>query len=101
MLPEEPGFTIVRKALNLGINFFDTAGVYSAGESEQILGRALKSFGVRRDDVVVATRVYHPMGPGPSQQGLSRNDVFQSIDASLQRLGLDHVDLYQIHRFDL
>jgi aryl-alcohol dehydrogenase-like predicted oxidoreductase len=100
MLPEEPSFAIVRRALDLGINFFDTANVYSMGESEQILGRALKAFGVRREDVVVATKLYHPMGPGPNQRGLSRKHVFQAIDASLQRLGLDHVDLYQIHRFD-
>ena len=101
MLPEEPSFAIVRKALDVGINFFDTANVYSSGESEQILGRALKSFGVRRDDVVVATKLYHAMGPGPNLSGLSRKHVFQAIDASLQWLGLDHVDLYQIHRFDL
>jgi 1-deoxyxylulose-5-phosphate synthase len=101
MLPEEPSFAIVRRALDLGVNFFDTADVYSSGESERILGRALKTFGVPRDDVVVATKVYHPMGPGPNQQGLSRKHIFQSIDASLQRLGLDYVDLYQIHRFDL
>ena len=101
MLPEEPSFAIVRKALDVGINFFDTANAYSSGESEQILGHALKHFGVRRDDVVVATKVYHAMGPGPNQRGLSRRHIFQSIDASLQRLGLDHVDLYQIHRFDL
>ncbi len=100
MLPEEPSFAIVRRALDLGITFFDTADVYSLGESERILGRAMKSFGVPRDEVVVATKVYHPMGPGPNQQGLSRKHVFQSIDASLQRLGLDYVDLYQIHRFD-
>jgi aryl-alcohol dehydrogenase-like predicted oxidoreductase len=101
MLPEAPSFALVRKALDLGINFFDTANAYSSGESEQILGRALKNFAVRRDDVVIATKVYHPMGPGPNQRGLSRKHVFQAIDASLQRLGLDHVDLYQIHRFDL
>ncbi len=101
MLPEEPSFALVRKALDSGINFFDTADVYSAGESEQILGRALKKFSVRREDVVVATKLYHPMGPGPNQRGLSRKHVLQSIDASLQRLGLDYVDLYQIHRFDL
>jgi 1-deoxyxylulose-5-phosphate synthase len=101
MLPEEPSFALVRKALDLGINFFDTANVYSSGESEQILGRALKKFGVRRDDVVVATKLYHAMGPGPNQRGLSRKHVFQAIDASLERLGVDYVDLYQIHRFDL
>ncbi len=101
MLPEEPSFALVRKALDVGINFFDTANVYSLGESELILGRALKKFGVRREDVVVATKVFQPMGPGPNQRGLSRKHICDAIDASLQRLGLDHVDLYQIHRFDL
>jgi aryl-alcohol dehydrogenase-like predicted oxidoreductase len=67
MLPEDQSFAIVRKALDLGINFFDTANVYSVGESEQILGRALKAFGVRRDDVVVATKLFHPMGPVASR----------------------------------
>jgi aryl-alcohol dehydrogenase (NADP+) len=100
MLPEEQSFAIVRKALDLGINFFDTANVYSAGESEQILGRALKAFGVRRDDVVVATKLFHPTGPGPNQRGLSRKHIVQAIDDSLQRLGMEYVDLYQIHRFD-
>jgi 1-deoxyxylulose-5-phosphate synthase len=100
MLPEQPSFAIVRKALDLGINFFDTANVYSAGESEQILGRALQAFGVKRDEVVIATKLFHPMGPGPNQRGLSRKHVFQAIDDSLRRLGLDYVDLYQIHRFD-
>ncbi len=101
MVPEDVSFAIVRKALDHGINFFDTADVYSAGESEQILGRALKTFGVKREDVVVATKVYQPMGPGPNDRGLSRKHIFHSIDGSLGRLGLDHVDLYQIHRFDL
>jgi aryl-alcohol dehydrogenase-like predicted oxidoreductase len=100
MLEEEPSFAIVRKALDLGINFFDTANVYSEGESEQILGRALKAFGVKREDVVIATKLFHPMGSGPNQRGLSRKHVFQAIDDSLRRLGLDYVDLYQIHRFD-
>jgi aryl-alcohol dehydrogenase-like predicted oxidoreductase len=101
MLPEEPSFAIVRKALDLGINFFDTADVYSAGQSEEILGRALRSCGVKRDDVVVATKVFQPMGPGPNQRGLSRKHITQSIEDSLRRLGMDYVDLYQIHRFDL
>jgi aryl-alcohol dehydrogenase-like predicted oxidoreductase len=100
MLPEAASFDIVRRALDLGINFFDTADVYSAGESELILGRALKSFGVKRDDAVVATKVFQAMGPGPNQRGLSRKHIFESIDNSLTRLGLDYVDLYQIHRFD-
>ena len=101
MLPEEPSHAIVGKALEAGINFFDTADVYSNGESEQILGRALKAFGVKREDVVIATKVYQPMGPGPNQRGLSRKHILESIDDSLWRLGLDYVDLYQIHRFDL
>ncbi len=100
MLPEAASFAIVRRALELGINFFDTADVYSAGESELILGKALKTFGVRRDDVVVATKVFQAMGPGPNQRGLSRKHIFESIDNSLTRLSLDYVDLYQIHRFD-
>jgi 1-deoxyxylulose-5-phosphate synthase len=101
MLPEEASLAIVRKALDLGINFFDTADIYSLGESEQILGRALRAFGVKRDDVVVATKVFQPMGPGPNQRGLSRKHILQSIDDSLRRLAMDYVDLYQIHRFDL
>jgi 1-deoxyxylulose-5-phosphate synthase len=100
MLPEDASFAIVRRALDLGINFFDTADVYSAGESEFILGKALQSFGVRRDDVVVATKVFQAVGPGPNQRGLSRKHIFESIDNSLTRLGMDYVDLYQIHRFD-
>ena len=100
MLPEDASFAIVRRALDLGINFFDTADVYSAGESEFILGRALQSFGVKRDDAVVATKVFQAVGPGPNQRGLSRKHIFESIDSSLTRLGMDYVDLYQIHRFD-
>ncbi len=101
MIPEEASFAIVRKALDSGITFFDTADVYSGGESEAILGRALRAFGVKRDDVVIATKVYQPMGPGPNERGLSRKHILASIDGSLRRLGMDHVDLYQIHRFDL
>ncbi len=100
MLPEAPSFALVRKALDAGINFFDTANAYSAGESEQILGRALKSIGARREEVVIATKVFLPMGPGPNQRGLSRKHIFQAIDDSLERLDLDYIDLYQIHRFD-
>jgi aryl-alcohol dehydrogenase-like predicted oxidoreductase len=100
MLAEEASFTIIRRALDLGINFFDTADVYSAGESEYILGKALKTFGIRRDDAVVATKVFQAMGPGQNQRGLSRKHIFESIDNSLTRLGMDYVDLYQIHRFD-
>jgi 1-deoxyxylulose-5-phosphate synthase len=100
MLPEAASFAIVRRALELGIDFFDTADVYSAGESEFILGKALTAFGVKRDDAVVATKVFQAMGPGPNQRGLSRKHIFESIDNSLTRLGMDYVDLYQIHRFD-
>ncbi|MCC7461382.1 MAG: aldo/keto reductase [Gammaproteobacteria bacterium] len=101
MLGEQSSSAIIRQALEAGINFFDTADVYSNGESEQILGRALKACGVQREAVVIATKVYQPMGPGPNQRGLSRKHVLAAIDASLRRLGLDYVDLYQIHRFDL
>jgi aryl-alcohol dehydrogenase-like predicted oxidoreductase len=101
MVPEETSFGIVRTALDLGINFFDTANVYSGGESEQILGRALRHFAVKREDVVIATKVFGPMGKGPNDHGLSRKHILHSIDESLRRLGLDYVDLYQIHRFDL
>ena len=100
MLPEDKCRDIVRAALDGGITFFDTADVYSQGQSEQILGRALKDFGVRREEAVVATKVFHPMGQDPNARGLSRKHIFHSIDNSLQRLGLDYVDLYQIHRFD-
>jgi len=99
-LNEEDSFALMRKACEAGINFFDTADVYSRGESEQILGRALKELKVRRDETVVATKVFIPMGRGPNRAGLSRKHIMQSIDASLQRLGMDYVDLYQIHRFD-
>ena len=100
MLPEAASFAIVRRGLELGINFFDTADVYSGGESELILGKALTAFGVKRDEAVVATKVFQAMGPGPNQRGLSRKHIFESIDNSLTRLGMDYVDLYQIHRFD-
>ncbi len=98
-LPEEETRPFIRKALDLGINFFDTANYYSAGSSEEILGRALKDF-AQRDQVVVATKVFFSDTPGPNMSGLSRKAIFQQIDASLKRLGMDYVDLYQIHRFD-
>jgi aryl-alcohol dehydrogenase-like predicted oxidoreductase len=100
MLPEEDSRAIIKTALEGGINFYDTADVYSNGESEEILGRALKDFGPRRDELVIATKVYNPMGPGPNQRGLSRKHIMHSIDDSLRRLGTDYVDLFQIHRFD-
>lgn len=98
-LPPEESRPFIRKALDLGINFFDTANSYSAGSSEEILGGALKDF-ARRDEVVVATKVFFANGSGPNLGGLSRKSIFQAIDASLKRLGMDYVDLYQIHRFD-
>jgi len=89
-----------RKALDLGINFFDTANMYSNGASEEVLGRALRDF-VRRDDVVIATKAYFPMREGdPNSPGLSRKAILREIDDSLRRLGTDYVDLYQIHRWD-
>jgi 1-deoxyxylulose-5-phosphate synthase len=88
-----------KRALEAGINFFDTANRYSLGKSEEILGRAIRDF-ARRDEVVIATKVYGRMRPGPNGAGLSRKAIFAEIDASLTRLGMDHVDLYQIHRFD-
>ena len=100
MLDGEASLPIVKKAHEAGINFFDTADVYSRGQSEEILGRALKTLNVRRDEAVIATKVFNPMGRGPNKMGLSRKHIMQSIDASLMRLGLDYVDLYQIHRFD-
>jgi 1-deoxyxylulose-5-phosphate synthase len=98
-LPEEESRPFFKKALELGINFFDTADVYSGGVSEEITGRALRDF-TSRDQVVVATKVHGVMGPGPNDQGLSRKHILSSIDASLKRLGMDYVDLYQIHRWD-
>jgi 1-deoxyxylulose-5-phosphate synthase len=90
---------IVRQALDAGINFFDTANVYSAGRSEEITGQALKDF-VPRDEVVLATKVFLPMRPGPNGAGLSRKAIFAELDASLRRLQTDYIDLYQIHRWD-
>jgi aryl-alcohol dehydrogenase-like predicted oxidoreductase len=98
-LDEEQSRPFIKRALDLGINFFDTADVYSFGMSESILGRALKDF-TKREDVVIATKVRSEMGPGPNDQGLSRKHILSSIDASLKRLGTDYVDIYQIHRWD-
>jgi len=98
-LSEDQSRPFFKRALELGINFFDTADVYSSGMSEEITGRALHDF-AERDEVVVATKVHGVMGPGPNDQGLSRKHILSSIDASLRRLGMDYVDLYQIHRWD-
>jgi aryl-alcohol dehydrogenase (NADP+) len=100
VLDEHESGPLIRHALDLGINFFDTADMYSVGASEQVLGRALKDHGPGRDRVVIATKVYFPMSEDPNDRGLSRKHIFDSIDRSLQRLGTDYVDLYQIHRFD-
>ncbi|WP_321472642.1 aldo/keto reductase [uncultured Paludibaculum sp.] len=96
---EEAGRGLIRQSLDAGINFFDTANVYAAGSSEEFLGRALRDF-TRRDEVVVATKVHGKMREDPNGQGLSRKAIFTEIDASLKRLGMDYVDLYQIHRWD-
>ena len=98
-LNEEQSRPFIKKALELGFNFFDTANVYSDGTSEEIVGRALKDF-ARRDEVVIATKVHGRMRPGPNGQGLSRKAIMSEIDASLRRLGTEYVDLYQIHRWD-
>lgn len=98
-LDEEQSRPFIRQALEIGINFFDTADVYAAGASEEVVGRALRDF-ARRDDYVLATKVNSPMGPGPNDKGLSRKHIMSSIDASLRRLGMDYVDVYQIHRWD-
>jgi aryl-alcohol dehydrogenase (NADP+) len=100
VLDDEEARPFIRRAIELGINFFDTADMYSVGASEEVLGRALKDFGPAREHVVIATKVFNPMGDGPNERGLSRKHIFNAIDASLRRLGTDYVDLYQIHRFD-
>jgi aryl-alcohol dehydrogenase-like predicted oxidoreductase len=98
-LNEEGGRAFIKKALDLGINFFDTANMYSIGESEEVLGNAIKDF-ANRDDIVIATKVFFPMRETPNGKGLSRKVIMSEIDASLKRLRTDYVDLYQIHRWD-
>jgi aryl-alcohol dehydrogenase-like predicted oxidoreductase len=98
-LDEEKSRPFIRRALELGINFFDTSNSYSDGTSEEILGRAIRDF-ARRDEVVIATKVFYPLRKDPNGRGLSRKAILAEIDASLRRLGMDHVDLYQIHRWD-
>jgi aryl-alcohol dehydrogenase (NADP+) len=100
VLEEEESRPFIQRALEQGINFFDTADMYSVGVSEEIVGRALKDFGPSRDRIVIATKVFNPMGDDPNQRGLSRKHIMHAIDDSLRRLGTDYVDLYQIHRFD-
>ncbi len=100
VMEEAEARPLIRKALEAGINFYDTADVYSIGASEEITGRALKEFGPGRDKLVIATKVFNPMSDDANDKGLSRKHIMKSIDASLKRLGVDYVDLYQIHRFD-
>jgi len=100
VLDEEESRPFIRHALELGFTFFDTADMYSLGASEEVLGRALREFGPSRDRVVIATKVFNPMSDDPNDQGLSRKHIHHAIDNSLRRLGVDYVDLYQIHRFD-
>jgi aryl-alcohol dehydrogenase (NADP+) len=99
VLDEDDSRPIIRRALELGINFFDTADMYSAGVSEEVTGRALRDFG-RREELVIATKVFFPHGEGPNLGGLSRKHILEAADASLRRLGVDYIDLYQIHRYD-
>ncbi|TQJ61410.1 aryl-alcohol dehydrogenase-like predicted oxidoreductase [Arthrobacter sp. SLBN-83] len=98
-LPESESRPLIRQAVDAGINFFDTANVYSNGSSEEIVGKALAEF-TRREEIVIATKVHGVMRPGPNGRGLSRKAIFAELDASLARLGTDYVDLYQIHRWD-
>jgi aryl-alcohol dehydrogenase-like predicted oxidoreductase len=99
VLPEDASRPFIKRAVEHGITFFDTADMYSLGRSEEILGRALRDF-AQRDRVVIATKVFNPMSDDPNDRGLSRKHIMTSIDASLRRLGTDYVDLYQIHRWD-
>ncbi|MGN8157900.1 aldo/keto reductase [Salinisphaera sp. SWV1] len=99
VLDEQASRPFIKKALDAGINFFDTADMYSKGESEKVVGKALLDY-ADREDFVLASKVYNPMGDGPNNRGLSRKHIMHAIDASLTRLGTDHIDLYQIHRFD-
>lgn len=99
VLDEEHSRPFFRRAFERGINFYDTADLYSNGISEEVTGRAIREFS-SRDQVVLATKVFYPMGKGPNDRGLSRKHIFNAIDASLRRLGTDYIDLYQIHRWD-
>jgi len=100
VLEEEESRPFIRRALELGINFFDTADMYSVGASEEIVGRALRDFGPSRDRLVIATKLFNAMSDDPNDRGLSRKHIHHSIENSLRRLGTDYIDLYQIHRFD-
>jgi len=100
ILDEEAALPFFQQALEAGINFFDTADLYSQGMSEEVTGRALKKLGVRREEVIIAAKVFYPTGTTPNEQGTSKKHVRHAIDASLRRLAVDYVDLYQIHRYD-
>src|SRR5687768_14984049 len=99
VLDEESSRPFIRRALELGINFFDTADMYSRGASEEVVGRALRDF-AQRDEVIIATKVFYPMSDAPNDRGLSRQHILASVDKSLRRLGTHYIDLYQIHRWD-
>jgi aryl-alcohol dehydrogenase-like predicted oxidoreductase len=100
VLEESASEPLIRAAVEAGITFFDTADLYSVGRSEEITGTMLRKFFTRREDYVIATKVYMPMGKGANDRGLSRGHIMDAVDASLRRLGVDHIDLYQIHRYD-
>ena len=100
VLEEAESIPLIAKAWELGINFFDTADMYSVGVSEEILGKAIREIGIPRDRIVVATKLFNPMGPDLNQRGLSRKHLRHALEGSLRRLRMDYVDLYQIHRFD-
>ena len=100
ILDEEQSRPFIRRAAEAGITFFDTADVYSVGASEEVTGRLLREVFTRREEYVIATKVFAPMGQAPNDRGLSRGHIMDAVDASLRRLGVDHIDLYQIHRFD-
>ena len=100
VLTEEESKPFVRRAIELGVNFFDTADMYSLGVSEEVTGRLLREYAASREEIVVATKVYFPIGKGPNGGGLSRKHIMEAIDNSLRRLGMEYVDLYQIHRWD-
>jgi 1-deoxyxylulose-5-phosphate synthase len=100
ILDEEAALPFYQQAIEAGINFFDTADLYSQGMSEQVMDRALRKLGVRREQVIIATKVFYPTGTSPNEQGTSKKHVRHAIDASLMRLGVDYIDLYQIHRYD-
>lgn len=99
ILNEEESMKIIKRALELGINFFDTADMYSLGESERILGKAIKKY-ANRNDVVIATKIFYPLRDGKNNKGLSRKYIFEAVEASLKRLNMDYIDLLVIHRFD-